>query len=293
MSETPLHTGEHGRQIDLDLVEQSLKGSKKSLEMLIKRHQNLVYNIVWKMVLNPQDAEDLSQEILVKAITKLSQFDGRSLFTTWLYRIAVNHVLNCRMQRRELLLTSFSAASDLLESLPDHEYPESEYARLANTVEDVRISCTAGMLLCLDRAQRIVFILGGIFQIDHRLGAEILEISPDNFRQQLSRARKDLYSFMERKCGLVNKSNPCRCPKKTRAFIESGWATPHNLQFNARHIRATLSTVPHKNSELLTILEEKYEKIFSSHPLQEPLTADKIVDQILNDGTIRRIFNLG
>ena len=144
----------------------------------------------------------------------------------------------------------------------------------------------------MDREQRITFILGAIFNIDHKLGAEILEITPDNFRQRLSRARKDLHSFMDNKCGLINKSNPCRCPKKTKSFIELGWAFPDNLQFNARHVTDIYNTIPQKNAELLSVFEEKYQTLFSQHPLQQPLNAGLLIDELLKDKNLKNIFNL-
>ena len=85
---------------------------------------------------------------------------------------------------------------------------------------------TSGMLMCLIREQRIVYILGEIFEVDFEMGAEILELTAANFRKQLSRARQQLYNFMENKCCLINKNNPCRCHKKTRTFIEKGWVNP-------------------------------------------------------------------
>src|SRR5204863_725003 len=90
---------------------------------------------------------------------------------------------------------------------------------------------TTGMLLCLDRGQRLIYILGAIFEISDAVGAELLDISRDTFRQRLARARRDLHSFMNDKCGLVNRANPCRCAKKTRGFIEAGYVDPENLLF--------------------------------------------------------------
>ena len=69
-------------------------GSKEALELLITRHQRWIYNIALRMVFLPQDAEDATQEILIKLLTKLSTFRGESEFRTWLYRLAVNHFEN-------------------------------------------------------------------------------------------------------------------------------------------------------------------------------------------------------
>jgi len=76
-------------------------GDREALEALVRRHQAWIYNIALRMLYHPQDAEDATQEILIKALTRLSSFEGRSSFRTWLYRIVVNHVLNMKRGRRE------------------------------------------------------------------------------------------------------------------------------------------------------------------------------------------------
>src|SRR2546427_9348614 len=70
-----------------------------------------------------QDAEDATQEILVKLITKLSTFEGRSSFRTWLYRIAVNHVLNMKRQKWEEHL-DFAEYGRGLDAIPDMDLPD-------------------------------------------------------------------------------------------------------------------------------------------------------------------------
>jgi hypothetical protein len=89
-------------------------------------------------------------------------------------------------------------------------------------VTEAMLACTSGTLLCLDREQRLAYILGAIFGVSDTIAAEVLEITPENYRQRLARARRDLRNFMNEKCGLVNQANPCRCAKKTRGFIQAG-----------------------------------------------------------------------
>src|SRR6476659_779922 len=83
---------------DAELAGKACNGDRTALEKLILRHQAWIYNIAVRMVFQPHDAEEVTQEVLVKIITKLSTFQGESKFRTWLYRIVANHVLN--MQRR-------------------------------------------------------------------------------------------------------------------------------------------------------------------------------------------------
>src|SRR6266446_1386131 len=86
-------------QTDAELVEQAKNGDRAALEKLVLRHQAWIYNIAVRMVFQPQDAEEVTQEVLVKVITQLSTFKVESKFRTWLYRIVANHVLNMKRRR--------------------------------------------------------------------------------------------------------------------------------------------------------------------------------------------------
>ncbi|HET6327184.1 MAG TPA: RNA polymerase sigma factor, partial [Planctomycetaceae bacterium] len=86
---------------DAGLVELAKNGDRAALEKLVLRHQAWIYNIAVRMVFQSHDAEEVTQEVLVKVITKLSTFKGESKFRTWLYRIVANHVLNMRRSSLE------------------------------------------------------------------------------------------------------------------------------------------------------------------------------------------------
>src|SRR5690242_15777837 len=254
---------------DQSLVLRARSGDHQALEDLVQRHQTWIYNIAIRMLHHPQDAEDTTQEILIKVLTRLSSFEGRSSFRTWLYRIVVNHVLNMKRGRVEVQHESidFAAYGAALDATPDLELADLK-ATSAETdllVTEEMLSCTSGMLLCLDREQRLTFILGAIFEVSDTVGAEVLEITPDNFRQRLARARRDLRNFMNDKCGLVNQANPCRCAKKTRGFIQAGYVDPQNLLFVRARIGEVREAAP-KVHEALSTLDEKCAEIFRGHP---------------------------
>src|SRR5262245_24523001 len=194
---------------DAMLVSRAQAGDGDALHDLVRHHQAWIYNIALRMLAHPQDAEDATQEILVKALTRLSSFEGRSRFRTWLYRIAVNHVLNMKRGRRELPALTFACYAHGLDATPDLDPPDPHGAPadLRLLVDEARLTCTSGMLLCLDREQRLVYILGEIFGVTDVVGAELLEIRRENFRQRLARARREIYNFMHDKCGLVNRAN--------------------------------------------------------------------------------------
>jgi RNA polymerase sigma factor (sigma-70 family) len=278
-------------QVDADLAKLAIDGDKKALQNLIIRHQLLIYNLALKMTKSVEDAEDLTQEVFIKAITALTKFEGKSKFRTWLYRITVNHFLNTKKSKSELKIIDFETYFNSIDNIPVHKLNATEENELTGTIEEIRISCTAGMLLCLDREQRMIYILGEMFDIDHNLGSEILGISAGNFRIRLMRARKDLYNWMNERCGLVNKSNPCRCSKKTRAYIDAGVVDPNNLIFNTRYKKKIYELSEQNAISITDTIEDLHKNIFQEHPLQEPLTSTKIVDEIFNNTLMKFILN--
>ncbi len=140
------------------------------------------------------------------------------------------------------------------------------------------------MLLCLDRKQRLIFTLGEIFGASDAVGSEILEMSADNFRQSLSRARRDLYEFMHGQCGLVNPSNPCRCAKKTRGLIEAGHVDPNHMQFVPSHLQRITEAAESVTRTIEKTLDEQYAAVFREQPFLEP------EDQV---GWLRRLLDNG
>jgi RNA polymerase sigma factor (sigma-70 family) len=256
--------------LDLDCVRRAQAGNREALEQLIARHQRWIYNIVLRMLYYPQDAEDTTQEILIKVITKLSTFEGRSSFRTWLYRIAVNHALNLKRRSWEEQEQSFAKYGRGLDDVPDMDLPDprSVPADVQLLVQEAKLGCTSGMLLCLDREQRLVYILGEIFGVTDVVGAELLEIGRDGFRQKLARARRDLHSFMQDKCGLVNAANPCRCAKKTQGFAKAGYLNPEKLLF-ARERMISVREVAARKSGEIEALDEAYAAIYRDHPFHD------------------------
>jgi RNA polymerase sigma factor (sigma-70 family) len=109
----------NGDLVDSDLVQQATSGDRVALEQLVLRHQAWIYNIAVRMVFQPQDAEEVMQEVLVKVIIKLSTFKGESNFRTWLYHIVANHVLNMKRRSAETLELSFAKYGAAIDNTPD------------------------------------------------------------------------------------------------------------------------------------------------------------------------------
>lgn len=282
-----------GEGRDRELVQLAKGGSRAALEELVVRHQAWIYNLALRMAHHPEDAKDATQEVLIKLFTRLSSFDGRSSLRTWLYRIVVNHLLNMKRSRAESRGITFEEYGRVLDGMPDAELPDTQAvpADVQLLVAEARIGCTSGMLLCLDREQRLIFILGSIFGVSDVVGAELLELSRDNFRQKLTRARRDLQNFMQDKCGLVKTANPCRCAKKTRGFIAAGHIDPNNLRFvreRMTHVRDVAARV----SDEITGLDATYAEVYRDHPFQNSPDFVAALRELMNRPEFRSTLEL-
>lgn len=232
---------------DERLVDLALSGDAASLDALLRRHQPWLFNVALRVLQQRQDVEEATQESLLKIVTHLSAFRGESAFSTWAYRIAFNLLLDRKRSRPEVMVQSFDCYADYLANSSDEDLSasyDSAPERHA-LIEEAKLGCMMGMLLCLDRTQRLVFVLGEVFEIGDAVGSQVLGISNDNFRQRLSRARQEISAFMQSRCGLVNPRNPCRCARKTQAFVRDGVVDPEQLVFaRAHYVRIRDISIP-------------------------------------------------
>jgi RNA polymerase sigma factor (sigma-70 family) len=218
-------------QLELD-VERAKTGDRDALESLVRAVQKDVYGLALRFLWHPQDAEDATQEILVRIVTGLGGFRGGSAFRTWVFRIACNTLLTLRRKRMEQHALSFEEfGDDLSRGLSDAPLRVDVRVDEALLLEEVKIGCTLAMLMCLDRNHRLAYILGEILELEHGEAAEVLEISPAAFRKRLSRARESITSFMAARCGLVNPASACRCRRRVATAVDLGRVDPANLLF--------------------------------------------------------------
>lgn len=228
-------------ETDLNRLAQDAKeGSKEALEGLIGHVQGYVYNLALRMLAVPADAEDATQEVLIRLVTHLSEFRGDSAFTTWMYRMATNTLLNISTRDRSRGQVSFEALADRLEaSLALNEPSPADEVEDAALIEEVKRSCTLGMLRCLSPRERMALILAELIGLPGDEAAAMIGISPAAYRQSVSRARRALIAFMQDTCGVVNPDNPCRCHKHVASKQRTGRLDPKHLQLGDAHDAAS------------------------------------------------------
>ena len=206
---------------EAELVSRAVDGDKAALEAVVRLLQDPLYRLALRMTWRPADAEDATQEILIRVVTRLASWRGEAQLLTWAYRIGVNYLLNLRRKTpREAQQLSFDEfRADLADGLADADHRGPEAAVLA---EEVRLSCTQSMLQCLERGERVAIVLSDIFELSSADAAWILETSPAAYRKRLQRARNRIRAFMESTCGLVNSEAFCRCARRVPKAIATG-----------------------------------------------------------------------
>jgi RNA polymerase sigma factor (sigma-70 family) len=214
-----------------DAARQAIAGDKEALNQLVTTIQGDLYGLALRMLCNRDDAEDATQEILIRIVTRLSQFDFRSKLKTWAYRVAVNYILDVKKSAVERLHMSFEQmAEDITGGLSQNAPQDAEQSLL---VEEVKIGCSLGMLQCLDREHRLAYILGEILEMQGPEAAEILEISPELFRKRLQLARTAMLRFMKSYCGLVSDAAPCRCNRLVPGALQTGRISKDSCSYAA------------------------------------------------------------
>jgi RNA polymerase sigma factor (sigma-70 family) len=243
------------------LVAKAQAGDGDAREEVVRAIQDDVFDLALRMLGDADDARDAAQEALVRIVTRIGTFRGDSRFRTWVYRVAANALLNFRgeLRRKEISFEQAGAQLDAANDLPDPPPAPIDPAHDA-LVNEVKLACAHGMLLCLDRAHRLAYILGEVLDLPGEDAAAVLEISPVAFRKRLSRAREELEAFLRVHCGLADPANRCRCHKLLPTALSAGVIKPERL---------VLSNLPTREVDRLQVEVERIRaaaEVFRSLP---------------------------
>ncbi len=271
------------------LAEKATAGDKEALEALVTGVQDMVFNLSLRMLGTFADAEDAAQDILLKMITHLSSFRGESLFTTWVFRIAVNHLKDYKKHMFAHAPLSFEFYGDDIKNGKIQDIPDlAQNVEQDILAEELKMSCTNVMLQCLDKESRCIFILGTMFRIDSRIAGEILEMTPEAYRQRLSRIRKKMEGFLEQYCGAYG-GGTCRCRDRVNYAIQSHRLNPRQLDYTKTNEISveTMLDVKHAMEEMDDLSQD-----FSfCKAYQSPEHMKCLVQELLNSAQFSVIKN--
>lgn len=261
------------------LIDKALEGNTNALEEILLEVKDLIYNLSLRMLGTSNDADDATQDILVRVMTNLASFRKESSFSTWVYRIAINYLIDYKKSMFAQRPLDFEFyANDIKAGYVENTDELMLGVSKEELAQELKMSCTNVMLQCLDPQTRCIFILGTMFKIDSKMAGDILGISADNYRQKLSRARKKMASFLKEYCGL--NGGLCNCQNRIGYAILTHRLNPNHLEYKELkklddEVLLNVKTSMEQIDEYSTIFDElpKYqskieEKVFIEKLLQ-------------------------
>jgi RNA polymerase sigma factor (sigma-70 family) len=204
-----------------ELLKSCTEGEMGAIDQVLRSIEPGIHHLALRMLGRREDAADATQEILLKVVTHLGGFRGEAQFSTWVFRIARNHLMHASTKLRESPEVSFEALAgklqaglDFAQQVGGAQVERSLTPEDKASAKEVALGCIQGMLMALAREHRMAYVLDLLFGLPSSEAAQVLEISPEAYRQRLARARERLEGFAARQCGCVNSAAACRCDRQ-------------------------------------------------------------------------------
>ena len=262
------------------LVDKATAGDKNALETLIVSVQDIVFNLSLRMLGTFADAEDATQDILLKMVTHLSSFRGDSSFTTWVFSIATNHLKNYKKHMFAHYPLSFEYYGNDIENGKIQDVPDlTQNVEKDILAEELKMSCTNVMLQCLDTESRCIFILGTMFKIDSRIAGDILEMTPEAYRQRLFRIRKKMADFLGQYCGEYG-NGKCKCKDRVNYAIQSHRLNPLQLDYMTANEISIQTMIDVKNA--MEDIDDLSQDFSFCKPYQSPERMKHLIREFLD-----------
>ena len=178
------------------LVEQLKKGDEAAFKIVVETWQNMVYNTALGIVQNPEDAEDIAQEVFVQAYQSIGSFKGESKLSTWLYRITITKSLDHerrkkRKKRFAFVRSIFGDQNEVLVNPPDFHHPGVSLDKK----EDAAVLFKA--IAELPENQRIAFTLNKIEGLSYQEVSDVMKTTVSSVESLMHRAKNNLKKKLE------------------------------------------------------------------------------------------------
>jgi RNA polymerase sigma-70 factor, ECF subfamily len=178
---------------DHQLIAECLDGNASSFGELVRRYQDRLFNTVYRLVDNADDAQDVVQDAFLNAYQSLDSFKGDSLFFTWLYRIAVNTAISFKRKRRAMVRIDSTGSHPVIEPLDTSEVTRPGHA-MEQAEQEQKIQQALGRL---SPEHRTVLILKDMEGQKYEDMADLLGVPIGTIRSRLHRARLELREVLE------------------------------------------------------------------------------------------------
>jgi RNA polymerase sigma-70 factor (ECF subfamily) len=176
------------RKSDLDLIEEFRKGEQGSFEELLSRYSSKVFSLASRLTRNTEDAEEVLQDVFVTVHRKIAGFEGKSSFSSWLYRVTVNAAFMKLRKRKQDLSVSLEDIVQQSQTVAALKSPESAFVD-SQSIRNQMLEALEVAIRKLPDDYRPVFILRDVDGLTSREVSKILDLTVPAVKSRLHRSR--------------------------------------------------------------------------------------------------------
>jgi RNA polymerase sigma-70 factor (ECF subfamily) len=186
------------RNEDTSLIQQALTGDQNGFSRLRQKYHDAIFNLIYRMIREKDEVEDLTQEAFIKAFASLSTFNNEYAFSTWLYKIATNNCIDY-IRRKKLQTFSIDKPIESKESDFSFELPDSTYEPDKEMISSQRKKLLDDAINSLPPKYRQVIVMRHQEELEYQEIAQILKLPLGTVKAHIFRAREMLYKYLRDK----------------------------------------------------------------------------------------------
>jgi RNA polymerase sigma-70 factor (ECF subfamily) len=172
-------------------VQEVLSGNKQAYAHIINKYKNQLYATILRMTKNPEDAQDLVQEAFIKVYNQLRRFDGKGSFSSWMYRVAINHCMD-EFRKKRYQMKQIEVNEDKIIN-PNH--PEIIFLKKEKSRQLERLIGT------LPEDERMIILLRYVNELSYDEICNLIDVPLSQVRNKLHRAKKKMRDTVKREGG--------------------------------------------------------------------------------------------
>jgi RNA polymerase sigma factor (sigma-70 family) len=194
------NTRKDSKAEDIILIDEAIAGKQEAYQKLMTKYRQLIYNLIFRMIRNKEDVQDLTQEAFIKAFNSLEKFDKQFSFSTWLFKIATN---NCIDYLRKKKLHTFSIDKEIGTDDDDYQFeiPDTETIPDKNILDKERKKILEEAIENLPNKYKSVILLRHRDEKDYEEIAKKLKIPLGTVKAHIFRGRELLNKYLRDKLG--------------------------------------------------------------------------------------------
>lgn len=194
------NTRKDSKSEDIILIDEAIAGKQEAYQKLMTKYRQLIYNLIFRMIRNKEDVQDLTQEAFIKAFNSLEKFDKQFSFSTWLFKIATN---NCIDYLRKKKLNTFSIDKDIGTEDDDFQFeiPDTESVPDRNILDTERKKILEEAIESLPNKYKSVILLRHRDEKDYEEIAKKLKLPLGTVKAHIFRGRELLNKYLKDKLG--------------------------------------------------------------------------------------------